>query len=427
MNSSVQKTISPFAWYKLATLFIIIQCLEGFSFIDRLVYGEWSGKPGDKLTRSINVLTILFACLLLLRGSHQLRQIRAGALVGIALAGFLFCSSFWSVAPEVTQTEALLYLVIIIASMGIATNLNADEFMELLAFACVSAAIGSVLLLIVYPSDAYGPDGDFRGIFSQKNILGEAMTMGALATLHGLRTRDGHWVRHATSLAVITAVALFAASATSLITITAFVVFDVFLRMFKKGGIQRLLALGTLYWAIPLLVGVISFKDTILEVFNRDPTLTGRTTIWSLIMPAIHQRPWFGWGYAAFWSDQNPVATEISDLLHWDVPESHNGLLEIWLFVGAVGCVIFILLWARTAWLALQCTRISWSLGTTGLLLCLGILLVGISERVLVEPFEASTHVFFVIGMLCETQFRAARFRRNIPKTVSYSLIENRY
>jgi hypothetical protein len=42
---------------------------------------------------------------------------------------------------------------------------------------------------------------------------------------------------------------------------------------------------------------------------------------------------------------------------------------------------------------------------------CAGIILVGISEAVLIVPFEASTSVFFIIGFFCERAVRASRLR----------------
>ncbi len=40
-------------WYYFAASFFVLQGMAAFEIIDRLVYGEWLGKPGDKFTQSL--------------------------------------------------------------------------------------------------------------------------------------------------------------------------------------------------------------------------------------------------------------------------------------------------------------------------------------------------------------------------------------
>jgi len=111
----------------------------------------------------------------------------------------------------------------------------------------------------------------------------------------------------------------------------------------------------------------------------------------------------------AFWSLDNPAAAAIG----WVIPQAHNGLLEMLLNVGLIGTAFFIFLWARTVWLSLRCVRTSEkTLAISCLLSCAGIILVGVTENVLIAPLEASTSVFFITGLLCEKEVRAARLRR---------------
>jgi O-antigen ligase len=103
---------------------------------------------------------------------------------------------------------------------------------------------------------------------------------------------------------------------------------------------------------------------------------------------------------------------EISDLLHWFAPEAHNGMLEILLNVGFIGAAYIVFLWARTVFVAVRCMKISdQTVAISCLLSCAGILLVGISETVLIDPFEASTSLFFIVGFFCEKALRAPRLR----------------
>jgi exopolysaccharide production protein ExoQ len=389
-------------WYYYASAFFILQCMTTFGIIDRLLVGEWLGKPGDKITQTLTLLLIITSVALFSRGFRRLRGVRTGAILSIALIGFLLSSAAWSIAPATSIREAIIYLFVILGSIGIATNLSGDEYMRLLAQMCFWAGVASLVLLVVDRPAAFGDEFDFRGIFSQKNPLGEAMTMGALASLHTLRaSRRGRFFS-IISLALVTTVAIMSQSTTSCSTIFAFCGVAAMVSLIRKGGVTRTLAIMAAVLLLPVVVLVAVFPDALFETIGKDPTLTGRTAIWTFVVTEISQRPWLGWGYLAFWSTENPAAMEIAYQLRWFVPQSHNGLLEILLYVGFIGMPFFVYLWARTVWLSVRCMNSSSaSLGLSSLLSCIGI-----------DPFEASTSVFFITGLMCERAVRAASRKR---------------
>ncbi len=391
-------------WKILASVYLILGSMQAFGFVDRQIYGEWFGKPGDKLTQAFNTFFILVALSLLAAGLPKLARIRAGACLSLCLVGLFFCSAFWSVDPGISIKQAVEYLALICASIGIATNLEADEYIELLGYLVFGAAAVSLILLVVMPSAVISPGlGDFRGIFSQKNVLGEAMTMGALAVLHMMRTRKKRNLRWLLFLIVIVVAAVESASATSCTTIFVFCAIDFFLFLLRKGRSARVAAISMMILATPVLIASLVFPDALLELMGKDPTLTGRTDIWHLVIADIYKRPLLGWGYLAFWSTSNPAAVDIATTLHWFAPQAHNGLLEILLHVGLVGAALVILIWLRTLFVAVKCMRLAdYALGLTSVLSCIGIILVGISESVLVDAFEASTGLFFIAGFFCE-------------------------
>ena len=153
-------------------------------------------------------------------------------------------------------------------------------------------------------------------------------------------------------------------------------------------------------------------------MLGKDPTLTGRTDIWGYVIPDIYRRPFLGWGYAAFWSTENPEAWKIADALHWFAPQAHNGVLEILLSVGLIGAVFFLYLWGRTVRLSLKCMRTSESaMAITCLCICAGAVLVGVSETVLLYPGPI-TSIFVITGLYCERAISTAR-RRTSRRLVS--------
>lgn len=400
-------------WKILASSYFILTCIQALGILDRLAYGEWLGKPGDKLTQLLNLIFLAISGLLLASAFPRLATIRSGAGLAFSLVGLFFCSALWSIDPGTSIKQAIEYLFLIFGSIGIALTLDVDDYMHLVGVLVTACAAASLALIVIDPALVY-ETVDFRGIFGQKNVLGEAMAIGALALLHSLRAGRGRSRRNFAFLLIVAVTAILSKSATACSTIAIFCFTDfVLFLMRKRGGSGRPLAFGLMAAAALLVIVFTVFPDILFGVMGKDSTLTGRTDIWHYVMIDIYQRPLLGWGYLAFWSVDNPAAMDIAYALNWFAPQAHNGLLEILIHVGAVGAALMIFLLVRTIIIAIKCLRTGDSvLAVTCLLSCVGIILTGISETVLIDAFEASTSVFFITGFYCERALRSGRQRR---------------
>ena len=123
------------------------------------------------------------------------------------------------------------YLFLVVGAIGIVTNLEGGESMDLLARLCFWSAIISLVLRFIFARRRGRGNGDFRGIFSQKNELGQAMAIGVLACLHGLRAGNGGRLRGTVMIVVITIAALASQSATSCLVILVFCGVDVLISL----------------------------------------------------------------------------------------------------------------------------------------------------------------------------------------------------
>jgi len=87
-----------------------------------------------------------------------------------------------------------------------------------------------------------------------------------------------------------------------------------------------------------------SFVKDIASNFGRDVTLTGRTEIWASLLPDLMRQPFFGHGFASFW-------TPMTEKIH-DIGEAHSGYLEVMLDTGFLGLIllaIFLISYCRKA------------------------------------------------------------------------------
>jgi len=81
----------------------------------------------------------------------------------------------------------------------------------------------------------------------------------------------------------------------------------------------------------------------IFASINKDPSLTGRTDIWILLIEIALRRPWLGYGYDAFWLEFDGPSAEVWYAASWHPPHAHNGFIDLWLTLGLVGLLLFIL------------------------------------------------------------------------------------
>lgn len=402
-------------WYHLASAFFLLQTYGALGFVDRLVYGEWEGKSGTKISQSLNLLVIAVSILLFLRAFRLRKSVGTGGTLALVLAVFLILSASWSIDPQVSARRGIEYLLFVLGVIGVAGNLEADEFMHLLRVTCFLSVVVSIVLLAVSPGTALMADGVpvLRGVFSHKNVLGQVMAIGALGSLHGMRAGVGQRLSSTFMLLVFILATLASRSSTALLVIIAFCITSGIIALFLQGGASRALGISAIVVLLPIAVAVAIYPDSVMEMLGKDPTLTGRTDLWGYVIKYISERPIFGWGLSAFWSPANPLAGQISSDVGWLVPEAHNGLLELLLEVGIVGTIIYFYLWIRNIVLALRCFRTpAKELGISTFLCCGGLAIVGVSEEILLDPSQASVGVFFVTGFMCERIVRAKRRRR---------------
>jgi exopolysaccharide production protein ExoQ len=402
---------TPFRGYYLAVSFFIMQATGFFGVIDRITYGAWVEKTGDSFTQSLNVLQILISIFMFWIGYRKSKTISLGATLLLIVVAYLFMSVFWSVDPQTSLRRSVVYFFFVLGVIGIANTLSGDEYLELLRKLVFLSAIASLVVLVISPATALMSDGPLRGIFPHKNFLGQVMAAGVLAGLHGMRV--GGRGRRRSCLAMIilfVGLAFASRSSTSLMTIFLFLSVEIILLISGRYSIIVMIIIS-----VPTITIAVLAPGIILDFLGKDATLTGRTDLWYFVDICIAQRPLLGWGFAAFWALTNPAANEISMNLGWHVPHAHNGLRELLLEVGGIGTSLFAIVFARNIWIATRCLRTpAKELGKTLLMCCVGILLVGISEEVLVDPSQISVGLLFVMGLMGERVLRAGAQQQGV-------------
>jgi O-antigen ligase len=376
--------------------------------VDRSIYGDWPGKLGNKITQTLNLLGIFTSLFLFWWATHKIRIARVNRVLPLAAASLPLISLLWSVAPGVTFTQGLAYFFVVLGAIGLAEAWDGDELMDLVMLICGLSAVASIVQFFIFPEP-----GDFRGIFSQKNVLGQVMVGGVLTALHCARIRGGF--RYTCVIALCTIVAFMSKSSTATLAIFVLLWLNMLGKLYLKGKSTRTIASCLAIVSVSIVIFIVMNADLIFDVLGKDSSLTGRTMIWSYVIDKISERPILGWGFSAFWLFANPVALQEGEnhVTFFIISNAHNGVLEFLLELGFVGTAFFLFLLLRNFVLAVKCMNgPAGQFGLSSMLLLIGILVIGVSEAVLLAPLQLWTGLFFMMGFFCEKELWLARVAR---------------
>jgi exopolysaccharide production protein ExoQ len=395
-----------------ASVFFLLESMSALGVIDRNVYGEWYGKTGDKITETLNLLSILVS-LYLFWSARKITIARFNHVLPLAAASIFLITILWSLDSRLSLTQGTAYFFLVLGAIGLVETFDNDELMDLIALICGLAAIASIVQFFIVRDPL-----QFRGIFPQKNALGQVMAVGVLTGLHCAQIKVGRRFRNISIIVLCTIVGFMSKSATSILAMGVFFWLGVLGRIYLKGGSFRILSICLAICCVPIVIFVLQ-SDLIFELFGKDSTLTGRTLFWPYVIDNISKKPLLGWGFYGFWSPQNPIALQIADAIKGDnwftfnIVNAHNALLEFLLEIGFLGTSVFIFLLLRNFTMAVKCMNgPAGQIGLSSVLLLTGILLEGVSETVLLSHEQIWTSLFFIMGFMCEKKLWLARAAR---------------
>jgi exopolysaccharide production protein ExoQ len=205
--------------------------------------------------------------------------------------------------------------------------------------------VSTLLLWFIFPDKIIVQEthiGAWRGLFYHKNQLGQAM-LQAILVFVALAVSDKSGRRRTVQM-ILTATAMFVLLMAGSITgMTALGVFFLVLIALRVPRLTAYVLAASIGAMLLIIVGMFEDSLCVLSIVDRDCTLTGRTEIWALAWSAAMERPWIGYGFGAFWAGESAVGNAIRAKLAWQALSAHNGWLETWLSIGALGVILTVL------------------------------------------------------------------------------------
>jgi exopolysaccharide production protein ExoQ len=268
----------------------------------------------------------------------------------LVLCGFAFLSAYWSDDPSIVVRRAGTATISTLFGVYLAARGDFAELIAALVKVYALAAIASFVAIVALPQAAT-VTGEYythawRGAFTDKNELGMACGEAIMLAVYAWRGRYGpRWLAGATLAAYL--VLLYGSQSKTPIVFMMAALYAALIVL----ALRRRSAAGLITGYALLVTGIVvtailamTWQDVLLAL-GRDPTFTNRTRIWQLVLEYIDRRPWFGYGYGAFWREQSEDAQVLWVALGFKTPHAHNSWLEMALGVGVIGTGIAVLGW----------------------------------------------------------------------------------
>jgi exopolysaccharide production protein ExoQ len=339
----------------LITILFLSNRLAWYCFFildDREYYCQY----GNVLTDFIWWGVVTFGIILLLMRKGLLREYLIRWEVNWALIMFIayaLLSLIWTVNVDRSIHTVYILIAASLSAAGVATMYSREEIFKILLWAAGSIAVLSLLAVILVPKTAITQidylAGTWRGVFWHKNYLGSVMAFGnGLFLLSSLRgsAHPKALILSCIFYLLTLFLVIMSQSATGLIILIllngiclAYFAWLKWGRVLKRTHYVWFAALSS------LLIGSLLLNlGSLFSIIGKNPTLTGRVPVWRyLFQNVISKRPWLGYGLETVWYERN-FQVAVAKAARWDVVviNAHNGYMDILIYLGWIGFIIFL-------------------------------------------------------------------------------------
>jgi len=252
-------------------------------------------------------------------------------------------SSFLSDNPGYTVKASLVFIGTNVFFIYIGKEYTFKDLFFILVWVNIE-----LLLMSVFRGN-HG--GAWTGVFAHKNAFGLTMALVPIVMyLQSVRIPKYRWLFLGLAALAVFCVQKSQSGMAKVLFILLLSLLG-FLRFIKRLPPRLAFASMGMFLAIGISLLILISENAeyiIVEKLGKDMTLTGRTYIWSLVVPAINRHPWLGYGYQGFWQPWRGLENPANIIRHPKFGDfipmhSHNGFLDMALNVGWVGLALFIL------------------------------------------------------------------------------------
>jgi len=296
------------------------------------------------------------------RSIRLLRELNPYLMAALALAAV---STLWSVAPAFTAIRVVRFATVVMVGMCLALfGWTPGRFAQIIRWVLTFVCGASLLMVWLDPLNAIHQTDQLElkdawyGITLGKNVLGSLAGSAIVVWLHGILSKESRLITGAGGLSLAIACLVGSRSSTSIMA-AIFAALFILLLMKPPGALKRSMPylVGTfaalvLIYALAVLHLVPGLGSLLLPVealTGKDLSFSGRRNIWTILTEQIHQHPFLGVGFGAYWTGAVPTSPSYEMLWRlWFYPnEGHNGYLDVINELGIAGGILLLAYFVR--------------------------------------------------------------------------------
>ena len=342
--------VSGALWVPLIWMFIVASRLPAQWLGQGTVSAVQTLEEGNPIDRTVFLILILLSFGILISRAFRWGEFVARNAALVAFIGFCLLSALWSDSPLISFKRWYRDLGSYLAVLVVLSDRYPLEAVGTVLRRLCYVLIPLSILLVKYFS-AWGRQysvwtgvASYVGATTSKNMLGVLCLVSAIYFFWDTLTRWSDRKERRTKRIIWVNLAFIgmtlwlmnlASSATSSVCLAMGCVVIVAARSGwgkRHPGLLKVMIPACFVIYLILAFG-FNANGEMAGAVGRDPTLTDRTKIWSLVL-GMHTNPLIGTGYESFW-----LGPRLMAIWHafGPVNESHNGYLEVYLNLGLIG------------------------------------------------------------------------------------------
>lgn len=344
MSSRTSATINPKRLVNLSYLLLLFVCIVGFSILSDRQRADIEDLGSSDLYKQAGVLIsfIVVITVFLRKGLSNASKVVDPYILAALL--WIAATVMWSGVPSVSARRVVLTTLVVLTVVMVVDIIGSKQALKILAAALLSAIAASILVGLLIPGGKHLPSdpqssivGAWRGIFDHKNNTGLISALAVILCYYQYKIGGKKVWLFGTILSAI--LLYLSMSKTSMALLVPSMLFATVIVSIKNNKLNVYIMYGLLLILFPLTVyfGI----DGLLAVLDDPQALTGRPQIWLGLFEMAMRNPFLGMGYGSIFG----VGYD-SELMNYaggwvlTVAHGHNGYLEQFAAIGAVGLVL---------------------------------------------------------------------------------------